>query len=161
MLNPFFLRQDNHVGTFVVHKEYSHDPLKLWHDKLLEVNSPSALGKGEAVPDNVVFSDLFGRYSTDSSSQFGLLHRTWHDVMPRELPHNGSFFWNTTECVVHFSNGRCNHLGANEIDSIVKNLHLQSYEGQKWCPSVLRRKFKSYGFQWPFCWNPPSYFWNG
>jgi len=158
---PFFLRQNNHVGTFVVHKEYSQKALQVWHDKLLEVNSPSALGNQEAVPDYEVFSRLFGRFSGDSGAQFGILHPTWHDIMPPMLPNNGSLYWNTTECVIHFSNGRCNHLGAKEIDHVVKELHLQSYEGQTWCPSVLRRKFKSYGFQWPFCWNPPSYFWNG
>lgn len=157
----FYLRSDYHVGTFVAHADYSKPGLQLWHDKLLEVNSASALGNGEARADNEVFADLFGRWSNDTNSKYGLLHPVWQDAMPYALPYNGSLYWNTTECVIHLSNGRCTHLGSDNIDEVVGNLHLQSYQDQKWCPSVLRRKFKAYGFQWPFCWNPPSYFWNG
>jgi hypothetical protein len=157
---PIALRKNNFVGSFVAKKGVSESALKAWHDELLRVNSPSAIGDKPEVRDNIVFCDLFG-YDVDAKdAKFVVSPTVWHDAMPRELPYNGSFFWNATDCALHLSNGRCTHLGANNIDELVAGFNLQSYEGHKWCPSMIRRKFKNYGVQWPFCWTPPL-IWDG
>ncbi len=157
---PIFLRKDNFVGSFVAKRGVSEDALNLWREELLKVNSASSLGSKDAVPDNIVFSNLFGYDHTKPTAKYGISHKSWHDQMPQAFPHNGSIYWNTTECAMHLSNGRCRHLGGDEIDRVVKGYNLQSYQGRKWCPSLIRRKMKNYGINWPFCWTPPSWIWD-
>lgn len=157
---PIFLSYSGHVGSFVVSPQVSREALDLWHSEVLTSNSPSALGARPAIPDYQVFNHLFGKNASDPNAKFGLLDRIWHDIMPKGFAPNHTVYWNTTACVVHLSNGRCRHLGPSNIDEFVKTLHLHSPGDRKWCPSVLRRKFKSYGIEWPFCWNPPI-FWDG
>jgi hypothetical protein len=157
---PIFLSIPGHVGSFVVKNGVSGPALQAWKTELLASNSPSALESREAIQDFKVFINLFGKYPNDTNAKFGLLHSSYKDVMPKGFaPNNHSIYENATECIVHLSNGRCRHLLPNKIDAFLQTLHLKSYEGQKWCPSVLRRKFKNYGLEWPFCWNPP-FFWN-
>lgn len=148
---PLFVRQDNFVGMFVAKAGESNHALEQWREKLLQANHQSALGDGEAVPDNIVFSDLFGYNSSDPSAHFGIVPPEWKDAMPPSIPNNGSIYWNSTMCALHLSNGRCNHLGLDNIDRVVQGFHLKSTMGRKWCPSIIRRKFKNYGVVWPFC----------
>lgn len=157
---PIFTTLPGHVGAFVVKTDVSQPALKQWHDTILTSNSPSSLGDKPAIPDYEVFNSLFGKDPNASDTKFGILNRVWEDVMPRLLAPNSSIYWNATECAIHLSNGRCRNLGAHNVNKLVKGLHLSSYEGKGWCPSLIRRKFKTYGIEWPFCWNPP-FLWDG
>jgi hypothetical protein len=156
---PIFLRKNDFVGSFVAHRDFSGPALKAWHAKLMEGNSGSALDGGEEMRDNVAFSELFGYKAEDPGSKFGISDPGWHDQMPYSLAPNGSVYWDTSVCAYHFSNGRCRHLGSDVIDKAIDSFKLQSTEGFKWCPSLIRRKMKTYGIEWPFCWTPP-FIWN-
>jgi hypothetical protein len=157
---PIFLSKPTHVGSVAVNKTLSQQALKLWHDNIIALNSFSAIGSTPAVPDYKVFGKLFGEDPTIANAKYGIFDTIWADRFPYNLPNNGSLYENTTQCALHLSSGRCNHLGAMNIHLLVKNLFLVSYnrDDRFWCPNAMRRNFKKYGIDWPFCWDPPLLF---
>jgi len=150
--NPLFITLGSgigvHVGSFSASPQHSGPALDLWSDNIVQAD-----GTDTWVQDYVVFARLFGLVPNNT---WGLMHPIYRDVFPRSFDVPAA---QMTQCVVHLTNGRCTHLAPGKIHKFVKSLHLDTYKDSSWCPSLLRRKMKSYGYTWPFCWQPPSFLW--
>lgn len=57
------------------------------------------------------FSFFSGSKSAESDAKFGVFDPIWADSFPSSLPNNGTIYSCTTQCALHLSSGRCNHLG--------------------------------------------------
>lgn len=173
---PFAIPQRYHVGTFAVKKNESNQALIQWREKILGRNGKSSLGETASFPDYMAFKELFGGHKNNQSATTAAAATTGggggsKEVMTDEMfvisPHvyhdriisaNISVpFADQTECVIHLTNGRCRHIPQSIIQSLTDGFHLDSLKGKKWCPSLIRRKFKTYGWKWPFC-QTPSFF---
>lgn len=155
---PFYLSWPVHVGSFASSPTISGKYLEVWRKGLEKAALEHK--KGEWIQDFVIFADLFGKDPSLPETKWGLMDKAFHDVFPQHISASGELQEGTTKCAVHLSTGRCAHLGADNIHNLVRSLDLKSTEGRGWCPSKWRRMIKSYGYTWPFCWNPP-FIWDG
>ena len=180
---PIWIPHEYHVGSFAVKQDVSLSALIQWRDAILNGNRDSLLSDKSSLPDFETFKTLFGRKesgidpktghtiytSSYEDAHYGLLPKAYHDNIPPHLikrafnaSSSGSMsignsvydLSQITQCVVHLSNGRCRHLTEKGVQDFTQSFQLQALQGKKWCPSVTRRKFKTYGLQWPFCWTP-------
>jgi len=150
---PIAIPFEFHVGSFAVKQGVSNAALHAWSETLLHDNSPSALGDKPSTPDYQVFKKLFAE-----NQSYGLMPEAWHDkIITSQLAPNGSLYWNSTVCAIHLTNGRCRFYGGDAVQTLVQSFGLTSLARNRWCPSLLRRKFKSYGLKLPFCWTPPNF----
>lgn len=67
---------------------------QLWHDDLLQENSPSALGDKPAWPDYKSFKKLF---AGNDSQRYSFMPPAWRDNIITSLAENGSIFDNSTQ----------------------------------------------------------------
>lgn len=135
-----------HVGSFIVDKRYSVEALHKWGETL-DAALESEEGKKRWIPDFEPFCNLFGNINSTKPQKFLQYHDIYRDQFVYDFNLKPS---EVSKCVVHLSNGRCEHAGGAAVHKFVKSLNLVSYRDahRSYCPSVLRRKIKTSGINW-------------
>lgn len=152
---PFAIAERHHLGTFAVKQNVSNNALLQWREKIL-TNSNSKTTEKDPFPEEKIFRDLFlrsGENASTADEKAFLSPHVYHDVVISPMIVNATLA-DQTECVIHLSNTRCQHIPESKMQALIDGFHLESLKDRKWCPSLVRRKFQSYGWKWPFCWSP-------
>ena len=152
---PIAISGGCHIGSFVVDRRYSKEALHAWGSAL-----STALDSKEArkhwIPDYQAFCELFGDDTSTKPFKFLYYDEIFKDKFAANFTSPPS---ELSKCVLHVSNGRCEHYGGATVHRFVKSMNLVSYNmaHRSYCPSVLRRKIKTSGINWPILQYLPSY----
>lgn len=156
---PFAIAEKYHLGTLAAKQNISNAALVQWREKILTTNGKSkskSSAEKEPFLEKQVFRELFLRSGENASvadEKAFLSPRVYHDVVISPMIMNSSVV-DQTDCVIHLTSNRCQHIPESKIQALIDGFHLESLKDRKWCPSLVRRKFASNGWKWPFCWSP-------